>query len=439
MPDPMLPLPDLPIEELRSGIVEALREGNRLVVEAPTGSGKSTRIPQMLLEAGILGGGQAVILQPRRLAARMLAARVARERGGSLGGEVGYRIRLDDVSCAATRLLFVTEGILVRRMLADPDLAGVSVLLFDEFHERHLHGDISLAQALSLQEARRPDLRIVVMSATLDTSALTDYLAPCAVLRSTGRTHPVEVGYLGREPGEEKPWDLAAEAAEGMLRRTGGNLLVFMPGAYEISRTTSAMRVRLPSGITILPLHGELPPGEQDAAVSPGGGRKVIVSTNVAETSLTIDGVTGVIDSGLARVASFDPRRGINTLLIGKISRASADQRAGRAGRTAPGLCLRLWTEREHARRPLRELPEIHRVDLSEVLLTLKAAGIVSMESVRWLDAPEKDALGRAETLLRDLGALDQDGSITPLGRRMLSFPAHPRYARMLLAAQDFG
>jgi ATP-dependent helicase HrpB len=430
---------DLPIEELRDSIVSSLREGNRLVVEAPTGSGKSTQIPQMLLDGGILGDGQAIILQPRRLPARMLAARVAHERSGRVGGEVGYRIRLDDVSSSATRLLFVTEGILVRRMLADPELAGVSVLIFDEFHERHLHGDISLAQALALQETRRPDLKIVVMSATLDTSALTDYLAPCAVLRSTGRTHPVDIGYLNRDPGEEKPWDLAAEAAEAMLRKTQGNLLVFMPGSYEISRTISTMRVRLPSGIAILPLHGELPPAEQDAAVSPGGGRKVIVSTNVAETSLTIDGVTGVIDSGLARVASFDPRRGINTLLIEKISRASADQRAGRAGRTAPGVCLRLWTEREHARRQPRELPEIHRVDLSEVLLALKASGVTSIETIRWLDAPQKEALLRAETLLRDLGALDHEGVITPLGRRMLSFPAHPRYARMLLAAQEFG
>jgi len=354
MPEPNHRRTDLPIEELRDSIVEALRTGNRLVVEAPTGSGKSTQIPQMLLDGGVLGDGQAIILQPRRLPARMLAARVAQERHGRVGDEAGYRIRLDDVSSSATRLLFVTEGILVRRMLADPELSGVSVLIFDEFHERHLHGDISLAQALALQETRRPDLKIVVMSATLDTSALTDYLAPCAVLRSTGRTHPVEIGYLNRDPGDEKPWDLAAEAAETMLRQTEGNLLVFMPGSYEISRTISTMRVRLPSGIAILPLHGELPPAEQDAAVSAGGGRKVIVSTNVAETSLTIDGVTGVIDSGLARVASFDPRRGINTLLIEKISRASADQRAGRAGRTSPGICLRLWTEREHARRQPR-------------------------------------------------------------------------------------
>ena len=429
----------LPIEELREGIIAELKRGNRLIVEAPTGSGKSTQIPQMLLDAGILGTGRAVILQPRRLAARMLAARVASERHGRVGDEVGYRIRLDDASSAATRLLFVTEGILVRQMLGDPDLSGVSALLFDEFHERHLYSDISLAQALALQATRRPDLKIIVMSATLDTSALAEYLQPCTVLRSGGRTHPVDIGYLSRDPGDEKTWDLAAEAAESMLRKTEGNLLVFMPGAYEISRTISTLRVRLPNNIAVLPLHGELTPADQDAAVSPGGGRKVIVATNVAETSLTIDGVTGVIDSGLARIASFDPRRGINTLLIEKISRASADQRAGRAGRTAPGICLRLWTEREHARRIPREAPEIHRVDLSEVLLTLKAAGFASLDAIRWLDAPQPHALEKAETLLRDLGALDHEGAITPLGHRMLAFPTHPRYARMLLAAQELG
>jgi ATP-dependent helicase HrpB len=430
---------DLPIKELREGIVSELSNGNRLIVEAPTGSGKSTQIPQMLLDAGILGNGRAVILQPRRLAARMLAARVAHEREGKVGDEVGYRIRLDDASSSATRLLFVTEGILVRQMLGDPDLSGVSALLFDEFHERHLYSDISLAQALELQATRRPDLKIIVMSATLDTSSLADYLEPCIVLRSGGRTHPVKIEYLTREPGEEKPWDLAAEAAASMLSKTPGNLLVFMPGAYEIARTISTLRVRLPNHIMIMPLHGELTPADQDAAVAPGGGRKVIVSTNVAETSLTIDGVTGVIDCGLARMACFDPRRGINTLLIEKISRASADQRAGRAGRTAPGVCLRLWTEREHARRIPREAPEIHRVDLCEVLLTLKAAGFASMDAIRWLDAPHSPAVIRAETLLSDLGALDHQGNITTLGRRMMAFPTHPRYARMLISAQEFG
>lgn len=429
----------LPIEELRDRITSTLTSGNRLIVEAPTGSGKSTQIPQMLLDGGILGSGLAVILQPRRLAARMLAARVAEERQGRLGEEVGYRIRFDDVSSSATRLLFVTEGILMRQMLSDPLLHGVSTILFDEFHERHLYSDITLMQALELQSTARPDLKIVVMSATLDTSTLADYLHPCQILRSSGRTHPVTINYLTREPGDEKPWDLATEAAEKMLRTTSGNLLVFMPGAYEISRTISALRGQLPSDVTIFPLHGELPPVEQDAAVSIQGGRKVIVSTNVAETSLTIEGITGVIDAGLARIARFDPRRGINTLLIEKISRASADQRAGRAGRTAPGHCLRLWTEREHMRRLHQEAPEIHRVDLSEVLLTLKAAGFQETASLRWLSPPDAEALKKAEILLYDLGAIDQKGKITPIGQRMVTFPTHPRYARMLLAAEELG
>ncbi|HLB34405.1 MAG TPA: helicase-related protein, partial [Chthoniobacterales bacterium] len=429
----------LPIEELRDRIISTLTSGNRLIVEAPTGSGKSTQIPQMLLDGGILGSGLAVILQPRRLAARMLAARVAEERQGRLGEEVGYRIRFDDVSSSATRLLFVTEGILMRQMLSDPLLHGVSTILFDEFHERHLYSDITLMQALELQSTARPDLKIVVMSATLDTSTLADYLNPCQILRSSGRTHPVTINYLTREPGDEKPWDLATEAAEKMLRTTSGNLLVFMPGAYEISRTISALRGQLPSDVTIFPLHGELPPVEQDAAVSTHGGRKVIVSTNVAETSLTIEGITGVIDAGLARIARFDPRRGINTLLIEKISRASADQRAGRAGRTAPGHCLRLWTEREHTRRLHQEAPEIHRVDLSEVLLTLKAAGFQETASLRWLSPPDAEALKKAEILLYDLGAIDQKGKITPIGQRMVTFPTHPRYARMLLAAEELG
>ena len=429
----------LPIEELRESIIQALRSGNRLIVEAPTGSGKSTQIPQMLLDAGMLRSGRAIILQPRRLAARMLAARVADERQTRLGDEVGYRIRLDEVCSPSTQLLFVTEGILMRQMLMDPQLHGVNVLIFDEFHERHLYSDITLMQAMELQATHRPDLKIIVMSATLDTTTLAGYLEPCQILRSSGRTHPVTIKYMTREPGDEKPWDLAAEEAEKMLSVTTGNLLIFMPGAYEIARTISSLRNQLPATIAILPLHGELTPADQDAAVASGGLRKIIVATNVAETSLTIDGVTGVIDAGLARIARFDPRRSMNTLLIEKISRASADQRAGRAGRTAPGHCLRLWTERDHARRLPREAPEIHRVDLCEVLLTLKAAGISTNDESRWMDAPNMEALKKAEILLHDLGALDHEGKMTPLGHRMLHFPTHPRYARMLLAAEELG
>ena len=434
---------DLPIYELENALVAALARDARLVLQAPTGSGKSTQVPQMLLDRGLLGEGEVVVLQPRRLATRMLAARVAQERGCRLGEEVGFQIRFDKVTSAKTRIRFVTEGVLLRQMLNDPGLHGVSAILFDEFHERHLYGDITLARALDLQATRRPDLKLVVMSATLDTAGLERYLAPCAMLQSEGRTYPVDIQYLQRavRPDQTMVWDIAADELERLAPITEGDVLVFMPGAYEISRTIGAIRnSRVGSQFVVLPLHGELPVAEQDAAVARYPKRKVIVSTNVAETSLTIEGVRVVIDAGLARIARFDPYRGINTLLVEKISRASAEQRAGRAGRTAPGVALRLWTEREHLERAAQELPEVKRLDLAEVVLTLKASGVDDVAAFRWLEAPEPRSLERAEMLLRDLGALDDaTGSITELGRRMLAFPLHPRYARMLLAADDYG
>ncbi len=453
----------LPIYELADGIVRHLRRTNRLILQAPTGSGKSTQVPQMLLDAGLLDlpdtaaantagkrPGKVVVLQPRRLAARMLAARVARERGepGGPGGEVGYRIRLDNVTSARTRIEFVTEGILLRQMLSEPSLPGIAAILFDEFHERHLYGDITLARALQIQESTRPDLRLVVMSATLETGALEKYLAPgCDTLLSRGRTFPVDIEYLPRPaPFDRVPvWELAAEELERLAAaHPEGDALIFMPGSYEISRTLGEIRnrPRLGREWVALPLHGELPPAEQDAAlVRYPGKRKVVVATNVAETSLTIDGVRLVVDSGLARIARFDPYRGINTLLVEKISRASSDQRAGRAGRTAPGHCLRLWTEPEHADRAPQEAPEVKRLDLAEVVLTLKASGVEDVYGFRWLEPPERKSLERAETLLRDLGALERTaaGALTPVGRRMLAFPVHPRYARMLLAARERG
>ena len=429
----------LPIYDLDEEIIAALSRGNRLILQAPTGSGKSTQVPQILLDGGILGGGRCVILQPRRLAARMLATRVASERSVRLGGEVGYQIRLDNVSSKETKILFVTEGILLRQMLADPQLRGISTLVFDEFHERHLYGDITLARALDLQDTVRPDLKIVVMSATLDGAELQQYLKPAEILTSEGRMFPVEISHLSHDPKDDPIWETATDAVAEHFESTEGDVLVFMPGAYEIQRTIRELQGRLGGRCAVLPLHGELPAAEQDRAVNRSHGRKVIVSTNVAETSLTIDGITLVVDSGLARVARYDPNRGINTLLIEKISAASAAQRAGRAGRTAPGLCVRLWTERDHARRPLRELSEIKRLDLAETLLSLKAAGVGDLQAFRWIEPPEPQALARAETLLRDLGALDGEGGITPIGRRMLNFPVHPRYARMFIAAEELG
>ena len=469
----------LPIWEIESQITAALRSGNRLILSAPTGSGKTTQVPQMLLHGELLGDGQVVILQPRRLAARLLASRVAQELGVQLGREVGYQIRFENVTSRETKIRFVTEGVLLRQMIDDPQLAGVSALLFDEFHERHLYGDITLARALDVQESARPDLKLAVMSATLDADLLADYfsrvrrdelresqtsagekLGPrgtrpsefqCSVLTSAGRTFPVETKYAS-DPSytDKRPiWEQAADAFSRYVNSSGeGDVLVFMPGGFEISQTIEAIRHTDESrGFILLPLHGELSPRDQDAAVARYGQRKVVVSTNVAETSLTIDGVRCVIDSGLARIPKFDANRGINTLLIEKISQSSADQRAGRAGRTAPGVCMRLWSRDEHAHRAPQELPEIKRLDLSEVVLTLKAAGVEDLRKFRWLEAPDEASLAHAEELLLDLGALSmahgtrsaQHAAITPVGRKMLAFPVHPRYARMLLAAQEYG
>jgi ATP-dependent helicase HrpB len=439
-----MPQHTLPIYDLAETLTATLATASRLVLSAPTGSGKSTQVPQILLDRGVLGTGSVVVLQPRRLAARLLATRVAEERGGALGAEVGYQVRLDGKSSAATRILYVTEGVLLRRLLTAPDLPGVAAILFDEFHERHVYGDITLARARMLQESTRPDLKLVVMSATLDTGLVHDYLAPCPVLSATGRLYPVEVEYLPRplDPRRQPIWDAAAEAFERLVRASvPGDVLVFMPGAYEIMRTIDAIGVlACARGWTLLPLYGELPAAEQDRAVRPTPGRKVVVATNVAETSITIDGVGAVIDAGLARVARFDPHRGINTLYIEPISQAAADQRAGRAGRTAPGRCLRLWTEPEHRGRAAHEVPEIRRIDLAEILLLLKAQGIDEAGAFPWLEVPEALSIARAEQLLRDLGAADPaTGRITALGQRMVSFPVQPRYARMLMAGHTYG
>ena len=282
---------DLPIFELEPDLISALAVGRdvRVVLQAPTGSGKSTQVPQILLDNGLLGSGEVVVLQPRRLATRMLASRVAQERGCRLGGEVGCQIRFDKVASSQTRIRFVTEGVLLRQMLNDPDLRGISAILFDEFHERHLYGDITLARALDLQATRRPDLALVVMSATLDTASLERYLQPCRVLQSQGRTHPVEIQYLQRfvRADQTPVWELAADELERLAPITEGDILIFMPGAYEISRTIGAIRhSRVGSQFVVLQLHGELSVADQDAAVARYPGRKIIVSTNVAETSL---------------------------------------------------------------------------------------------------------------------------------------------------------
>jgi ATP-dependent helicase HrpB len=435
----------LPIQQLRPALRAAAGRVRRIVIQAPTGSGKSTQVPQMLLDEKLAEGGEVIVLQPRRLAARLLAKRVAEERQSPLGGEVGFQIRFDRVVSARTRIRFVTEGILLRQLLENPRLPGVAAIVFDEFHERHLSTDLSLALARRAQETVRPDLLLVVMSATLDAAGLAAWLQPSETLTCEGRTYPIVIEYSAqaRAVAEKPAWEQAAWHCGRLLEENPeGDCLIFMPGAYEISRTLGALQgVPAARDCLLLPLHGQLSAAEQDRAVAPAppGRRKIIVSTNVAETSLTIDGVTLVVDAGLARAARFDPRRGIDTLLIENISQASADQRAGRAGRTAPGRVVRLWGEREHTHRPLRDTPEMQRVDLAESVLSLAAGGFHDLEKLAWLEPPPPAALDRARLLLRDLGALDAVGAATARGRRMAAFPVHPRYARMFLEAHERG
>lgn len=436
----------LPIREIREELLRQCRLHRRFVLQAPTGSGKSTQVPQYLHDAGLAAYAQILILQPRRLAARMLAKRVAEERGGDLGGEVGYQVRFDRCIGPLTRIVYLTEGILLRMMQANPRLEGIGAILFDEFHERHLYGDVSLAQALRIQQQGRPDLLLGVMSATLDTANLQRYLAPCVMMQSAGRTYPVQIEYSAqaRAVADKPVWEQAAWHVNRLSREMpDGDMLVFMPGAYEIHRTIGEIE-KLPVAreAVVMPLHGDLPPTQQDAVMNRHARRKIVVSTNVAETSLTIDGVRVVIDSGLARIPAYDPHRGINTLLVQKISQASAEQRAGRAGRTAPGYCLRLWGEREHLQRLAREIPEIRRLDLAEMLLHLLDCGVHDLDAFPWFERPEEKSLARSLGLLKELEMIESMQApvlLTGLGRQVAAFPLHPRYSRMLLAASDYG
>lgn len=451
----------LPIWMVQEPILRALRSGNRLVLVAPTGSGKTTQVPQMLVDEEMMGRKKVVILQPRRVAARTVAARVAWERGVVLGGEVGYQIRFDDQTSLGTRICYVTEGVLLRWLQTDASLPDIGALIFDEFHERNLLSDVTLALAKSIQETRRPDLKIVVMSATMDADPVAKYLGPravpdlaevsgkstptdsvaalnaCPIVISEGRTFGVEVQYLPER--EERPISEQAALAVARIVEGGdpGDILVFMPGMGEINATINALRTtRIRERLIALPLHGELPAEDQDRAFAPQEFRKVVVSTNVAETSVTIDGIRHVVDSGLARVARYDSERGIATLGLEPISRASAEQRKGRAGRTAPGTCHRLWTESGHLNRPERNTPEIQRSDLAEVILLLHSLGIRQAAKFDWLDRPDPQAVERAEKLLVVLGALSSDdGMLTPVGLQMLRLPMHPRYSRMLVEA----
>ncbi|MGC8742563.1 MAG: ATP-dependent helicase HrpB [Verrucomicrobiia bacterium] len=425
----------LPIYDIEQDILRSLRENNRLIIQSPTGSGKSTQVPQIILQHKINRDGAIFVLQPRRIAARLLAVRVAKEIGTRLGDEVGYQVRFEDVSSEKTKIKYITEGILLRLLISNPLLNGINVVVFDEFHERHLYGDITLARILKLQRTARRDLKIIVMSATVNLRSLQEYLHPCPVITSEGRTYPVKIEYF--EQRNLAVWEKAAKAFSKYRADSGeGDVLIFMPGAYEIRKTIEALeQSQSAKGYILLPLHSELPNDLQEAALARYEKPKIVISTNVAETSITIDGVKAVIDSGLARIPRYDPHRGVNILNIEKISQSSAEQRAGRAGRTAPGICIRLWDEIEHQKRLREEQPEILRLELSEVALILKATGIKDLRGFHWLTPPQEYLLKSAETLLYDLGAIDEKGDITEIGRKMLAFPVHPRYSRMLIEA----
>jgi ATP-dependent helicase HrpB len=425
----------LPIDPLLPEIREHLRRGTNLVIEAPPGAGKTTRVPPALLDDA---RGEVLALEPRRLAARLAARRVAAELGERAGETAGYQVRFEEVAGPRTRIRFMTEGVLTRRLLSDPELGGVSVVLLDEFHERHLEGDLALALLRRLQRRARPDLRIAVMSATLDAGWAAAFLGGCPVVRSEGRQFPLAISYT---PSSPQPLNELVRAALERLVRDGldGDVLVFLPGAAEIARAARACAgLADRAGLLVLPLHGDLSPEEQDRAVQPAEHPKVILSTNVAESSVTIEGVTAVIDSGLARVASQSPWSGLPRLTVSRVSKASADQRAGRAGRTAPGRAVRLYSQEDYLRRPAHDAPEIRRTELSQLVLTLAAAGAAPAD-VEWLEAPQADSLQAAAELLERLGALDPCGRLTQAGREMARMPLHPRLARLILDAGDDG
>ena len=424
----------LPIDPLIPTLTAALRSSPNLVLEAPPGAGKTTRVPPALLDAGF---GEVYVLEPRRIAARMAARRVAEERGEALGETVGYQVRFEQVAGPRTRLRFVTEGVLMRRLLSDPKLHGVGAVVLDEFHERHLDGDVALALLRRLQQNARPDLRLVVMSATLHGQQIAEFLGACPVLRSEGRLFPIDMAWT---PHSADTLDRQVAGAVERLLTTDGDILCFLPGAAEIRQAQRALEpLARSASLLILPLHGDLSPEEQDRAVATAAQRKVILSTNVAESSITIEGVRAVIDSGLARVAKDSPWTGLATVEIARVSRASATQRAGRAGRIAPGRVIRLYSAEDFHRRPKYDTPEIERRELSQLCLDLHACGVPDPRTLRWLDAPPAQALDAAETLLQSLGAITAKGSLTASGRAMSRLPLHPRLARLFVAADEFG
>ncbi len=425
----------LPIESIRARLLEGLAHTRHFVLQAEPGAGKTTRVPVMLHDSGLTHGGEVLIAQPRRIAARMAALRVASTLGEPVGETCGYQVRFDSKVSKNTRIRFVTEGLLLRRLRDDPALRGVSTVILDEFHERHIHTDVALALLRRLAESRS-DLRIGVMSATLAPEPIARYLG-CEPLHCEGRAFPVAVTHVTKASDRPLPSQVSVALRELADEGLAGSVLVFLPGAREIrdcAKTLAGQAAHL--GFELVQLHGELPAREQDRAVSAGDRPKLILSTNVAETSVTIDHVVGVIDSGLARKPSHNPWTGIPTLTLAKISKASAEQRAGRAGRVQAGRCLRLYSKHDFDRRPAFDAPELCRLDLAAAMLDLRAAGLLGPSDLQWFEPPPVAAVEAAETLLHRLGSVHQDGSLTKIGTAMLAHPVHPRLARVLEEAR---
>ena len=430
-----------PIDEILPQLFEIFRTTRNGVLSAPPGAGKTTRVPPALLGADWMEGKKLILLEPRRLAARYAAQFMASCLGETVGQTIGYRIRGESRISNTTRIEVVTEGILTRMLLNQPDLPRVAMVIFDEFHERSIHADLGLALMLDTQAHLREDVRLLVMSATLDGLAVSRILGDAPILESTGREYPVATHYLTFRPsGPIEP--IVAAAVGKALRAEQGDVLVFLPGQREIRRVEALLQQRgLPSDISLHTLYGEAHPDRQQAAIAPAtaGQRKVILSTSIAETSLTIEGVGIVVDAGLARGPSFDPRRGMSGLETGPVSLAAADQRRGRAGRQQPGVCYRLWTEDQHATLPRYQAPEILVADLAPLALDLAQWGSPEAEGLRFLDPPPGAHFAQARGLLQRLGALDSRGKLTPHGHAMAEIPVHPRLAHMILRGKERG
>ncbi len=444
------PIKHLPIDDVLPEVISGLTstDTGALVLIAAPGAGKTTRVPPAVLDAGLAEltnrtnqstQGQIVVLQPRRVAARAAATRISDERGTKVGEEIGYQVRHESKVSARTRIVVCTEGVFLRRLQKDPMLENTAVVIFDEFHERNLDSDLALALVRQVRNELRPDLKIIVMSATLDAEPVSRYLSNCPVVQSPGRAYPVNIEYLSFQPSAVNLEQTVSDGVKKMLAASDGHILAFLPGVGEIRKTQQLLEpIAERENLLLLPLYGDLPLEEQQRVLNQSAQRKVVLATNIAETSLTIDGITAVVDSGMARVNRLDTRLGLNRLGLERISQASADQRAGRAGRTASGDCLRLWTEREHKSMSAFNSPEIERVDLSECALQLLAWGEKDLQSFSWFEAPPPASLSRALELLDRLDALE-NGSLTELGRKMAQLPLQPRLARLLVEGATLG